>query len=153
MGQDNLDEFGLALEGEDALRPYLEKHQGALATADAAEVMTELKSLLPPPDLAVLTGEVGEDIAAGMRESVQTIDGWIDDDLAFTRDWGFDPGGISVPVSIWQGTEDLMVPSHHAEALAKLMPEARVHIEQGEGHLSIAVAAMGRALDEALTFR
>ena len=31
MGQDNLDEFALALEGEDALRPYLEKQQQALA--------------------------------------------------------------------------------------------------------------------------
>jgi pimeloyl-ACP methyl ester carboxylesterase len=151
MGQDNLDEFGLALEGEHALRPYLEKHQAALATADATEVINELQSLLPPPDLAVLTGEVGEDIAAGMRESVQTLEGWIDDDLAFTRDWGFDPGAISVPVAIWQGTEDLMVPAHHAQAMAELMPQATLHLEQGEGHLSIAVAAMGRALDEALT--
>jgi pimeloyl-ACP methyl ester carboxylesterase len=152
MGQDNLDEFALALEGEDALRPYLEKQQQALAHADADEVIAAMRSLLPPPDLALLTGEVGEDIAAGMRESVQTLEGWIDDDLAFTRGWGFDPGAISVPVSIWQGTEDLMVPAHHAEALSRLMPRATLHLEEGEGHLSIARAAMGRALDEALSF-
>jgi len=150
MGQDNLDEFALALQGEDALRPYLEKQQAALAHADAGEVIAQLRSLLPPPDLAVLDGELGEDIAAGMRESVRSIDGWIDDDLAFIRDWGFDPTSISVPTAIWQGTEDLMVPSHHAEALAEAMPQAVLHLEEGEGHLSISVAGFGRALDEAL---
>ena len=150
MGQDNLDEFGLALQGEEALRPYLEKHQDVLGTATAEEVTSQLRSLLPPPDLAVLTGELGEDIAAGMRESVRTLDGWLDDDLAFTRDWGFDPAAITVPTSIWQGTEDLMVPAHHARALAEQMPRATLHLEEGEGHLSIAVGSMGRALDEAL---
>ena len=150
MGQDNLDEFGLALRGEEALRPYLEEQQAGLAEADAGAVVAQLRSLLPPPDLAVLDGELGEDIAAGMRESVRSLDGWVDDDLAFTRDWGFDPSRISVPTAIWQGTADLMVPYHHAQHLAALMPQATLHLEEGEGHLSISVAAMGRALDEAL---
>ena len=143
----------MALEGEEALRPYLEEHRKVLAQADAGDVVAQLQSLLPPPDLAVLTGELGEDLAASMREAMQSIDGWVDDDLAFTRDWGFDPASIAVPTSIWQGTEDLMVPFHHAQALAEMMPQATLHLEQGQGHLSISVAAMGRALDEALAHR
>lgn len=151
MGQDNLDEFGLALQGEAALRPYLEKHQEVLATASAEDVINQLQSLLPEPDVAVLTGELGEDIAEGMREAVVTLDGWLDDDLAFTRDWGFDPASLSVPTFLWQGTADLMVPAHHATALAELIPQATLHLEEDEGHLSISVAFLGRALDEALT--
>jgi pimeloyl-ACP methyl ester carboxylesterase len=152
MGQDNLDEFGLALEGEAALRPYLEAHQAALRDAQADQVVAQLTSLLPPPDLAVLNGEVGEDIAAGMREGVEVIDGWLDDDLAFVKDWGFDPSEVAVPTSLWQGTADLMVPCAHAEHLAALMPQATLHLEEGEGHLSINVGYFGRALDEALPY-
>ena len=150
MGQDNVEEFGLALDGEAALRPYLEHHQAALRDARADDVMAQLESLLPPPDLAVLDGDLGEDIAAGLRQSVQTLDGWVDDDLAFTRDWGFDPGAIEVPTFVWQGTADLMVPPHHARRLAELMPQATLHLEEGEGHLSISVGYLGQALDEAL---
>jgi pimeloyl-ACP methyl ester carboxylesterase len=81
---------------------------------------------------------------------VQVPDAWIDDDLAFTRDWGFDLGAISVPTYVWQGSEDLMVPFHHGQWLAEHLPGAVVHLEQGEGHFSIAVGALGRMLDEVL---
>jgi len=150
MGQDNIDEFGLALQGEDALRPFLEAHQHVLATARAEDVMSQLESLLPEPDLAVLTGELGEEIAADMREAVERLDGWLDDDLAFVKPWGFDPAQVSVPTYIWQGGADLMVPPAHATYLASLMPQATLHLEESEGHLSVSVGYFGRALDEAL---
>jgi pimeloyl-ACP methyl ester carboxylesterase len=150
MGQDNVEEFTLAMQGEDALRRFIEGHQDVLASARAEDIMTQLESLLPEPDLAVLTGELGEEIASDIREAVQRLDGWIDDDLAFVKPWGFDPGQIPVPTSIWQGGADLMVPPAHATYLAGLMPQASLHLEEGEGHLSINVACFGRALDEAL---
>jgi hypothetical protein len=41
-----------------------------------------------------------------------------------------------------------MVPITHGEWLASRLPEASVHLEQGEGHLSIGVGALERMLDE-----
>ena len=114
-------------------------------------MISQLESLLPEPDLAVLTGELGEEIAANFREAVVCLDGWLDDDLAFVKPWGFDPAHTSVPTYIWQGGRDLMVPQAHATQLAALMPQATLHLEEGEGHLSVNVACFGRALDEALT--
>jgi pimeloyl-ACP methyl ester carboxylesterase len=110
----------------------------------------DLATLLPEVDRRVLTSDVGADTVAVLVGGVQVPDAWIDDDLAFTRDWGFDLGGISVPTYVWQGSEDLMVPFHHGQWLAEHLPRAVAHLEEGEGHFSIAVGALGRMLDEVL---
>jgi pimeloyl-ACP methyl ester carboxylesterase len=154
MGQDNLDEFGLALEGENALRPYLEKHREALLEATVDGVIEELSSLLPPVDRAVLTGELGADLLAGLQGGVVSVDGWLDDDLAFTRSWGYELSRLAehgVPTYVWQGTADLMVPPAHAQWLAAHLPGALLRLEDGQGHLSLQVDAFGRMLDELLT--
>jgi pimeloyl-ACP methyl ester carboxylesterase len=150
MGADNVEEFELALQGEEALRPFVLKHCETLKDADAEALVRDLASLLPEVDRRVLTSEVGADAVAGMIGGVQVPDAWIDDDLAFTRDWGFDLGAISVPAYVWQGTEDQMVPFHHGEWLAEHVPGAVAHLEEGEGHFSVAVGALGRMLDEAI---
>ena len=106
---------------------------------------------MPPVDVAALTSDVGEDLAQGLLHSVSTgVDGWLDDDVAFIADWGFDLASIRLPVSLWQGDEDLMVPFAHGQWLAGALPTARVHLEAGQGHLSIAISSMGRMLDELL---
>jgi pimeloyl-ACP methyl ester carboxylesterase len=150
MGADNIEEFELALQGEDALRPFVMKHREALKDADAEGLVRDLASLLPEVDRQVLTSGVGADSVAGMIAGVQVPDAWIDDDLAFTRSWGFDLAAITVPAYVWQGSEDKMVPFHHGEWLAEHVPGAVAHLEEGEGHFSIAVGAFDRMLDGAL---
>ena len=73
--------------------------------------------------------------------------GWHDDDLAFVRDWGFPLDGIAVPVTIWQGRQDAMVPYAHGEWLARHVPGARARLLEGEGHLSL-VLRFGDVLDD-----
>ena len=151
MGQENHDEFGAALEGEEALRTYLEAARPELLQITGDQLVDQMDTLLPPVDRDSLTGEFGEFLARGFRQAVSvSVDGWLDDDLAFVRPWGFDLGAIEVPVHLWQGSEDLMVPFAHGEWLAAHLPNAVVHLERGEGHLSIGVGAMGRMLDELL---
>lgn len=152
MGDDNLDEFGAAQAGEETLRAYLNEQHPHMRDVRAADVVSSLSSLLPEADRAVLTGEFAEDMAADFREAVRPgVDGWLDDDLAFVGAWGFELSEISVPVALWHGTADLMVPLAHGEWLAAHVPGVTAHRREGEGHLSVAVRALSQMLDELVT--
>ncbi len=149
MGQQNITEVSAALEGEDQLRSYLLREREQLKDATAADVVAAIGTVLPDVDRAVLAGEYGEDVAAEGREALRTgVEGWLEDDIAFTKPWGFGLEEISVPVMLWQGSADLMVPFSHGQWLASRLPGASVHLEEGEGHESVAVGALDRMLDE-----
>jgi len=149
MGTDNVVEFGLALEGETALRPWLEGEAAQLREATAAAIVTTMGSLLPAIDREVLTEEFGADLAANFREGLRVgVDGWLDDDLAFTQSWGFALSEIAVPTVLWHGSEDLMVPFVHGEWLAERIAGVVAHLEEGQGHPSLGVGAIERMLEE-----
>lgn len=149
MGEDNLEEYGLAVEGERALRPYIEEQLPGMAQATAGQLVESMASLLPEVDRVCLTGDVGEDFAAAMNDVGRAgPDGWIDDDLAFMQPWGFDLDQVRAPVSLWQGELDLMVPFAHGQWLAPRIPGVHAHLENGQGHLSVTVGAVDRMLDE-----
>ncbi|MHA3702289.1 alpha/beta fold hydrolase [Jatrophihabitans sp. YIM 134969] len=152
-GPENHEEFGAALESEQALRTYLEPQAAELVGVTGAQVGEALGGLVDAPDLAVLTGGYAEHVAASFRESVSSgVDGWADDDLAFTTPWGFELTDVTVPVAVWQGSEDRMVPYAHGQWLAEHLPDARVHLLPGEGHLSVGIGRFDEMVEEALTF-
>ncbi|MGI3783057.1 MAG: alpha/beta fold hydrolase [Janthinobacterium lividum] len=149
MGEQNHDEFGRAVEGEAALRAYLETEAVELRDVDPDGLVAGLTTLLPAVDRAVLTDEYGADVAAGMREAVRTgVDGWLDDDLAMVQGWGFDLDEVTVPTFVWQGQEDLMVPFAHGRWLSDHLPHATPHLLAGEGHLSVGLGSLDAMLDE-----
>jgi pimeloyl-ACP methyl ester carboxylesterase len=149
MGEDNIVEFSATLQGEDRLRPLLRQQGELLRGISAGDIVASMESLLPDVDRAALTGEFGEDMAASFRDAVRVgVDGWLDDDLAFAKPWGFSLAEISVPTMIWQGSADLMVPFAHGQWLASRLPAASAHLEEGEGHLSVGLGKLDAMLDE-----
>jgi pimeloyl-ACP methyl ester carboxylesterase len=148
MGEDNVEEFGATLRGEEPLRAYLDEARATLVDVAPDQVAGELESLLPPVDKAVMSGDFVEWLAANFRQAVaRGVDGWLDDDLSFAGSWGFDVANVAVPSYVWQGSDDLMVPFSHGEWLAAHVPGVEAHLEQGEGHLSVGLGAMDRMLD------
>jgi pimeloyl-ACP methyl ester carboxylesterase len=149
MGEANVEEFGAAVAGEPQLRANLEMQAAGLRDADGAGVVEALATVLPEVDRAVLTDEFGDWLAANIREGLRNgIEGWLADDLAFARPWGFDLGSVQVPTMLWQGSEDLMVPFAHGVWLADHVAGVTPHLLRGEGHLSIGVGALDTMVEE-----
>jgi pimeloyl-ACP methyl ester carboxylesterase len=76
-----------------------------------------------------------------LRESVAEetrlgVGGWVDDDLAFTKPWGFDVSEIRVPVEVRYGATDVLVPAAHGDWLAANVPGATVQKDTAKGHMS-----------------
>ena len=143
MGQDNIDEFGAALAGEESLRPLLATVSPQLVAAGPDGLAEAMQSLLPAVDVAALNGDLAafmhQWMARGQRNGV---DGWLDDDLAFARPWGFDVGAISVPLLLVQGRQDKMVPFTHGQWLASHIPGVTAELTDQDGHLTL-IARVG----------
>lgn len=126
----------MAARGEDQLRPHIE--DGArqiMASIDAGgpEVLPDLSEAEtdrghPAPALASPAS------MARLRATfVDSHDGRVDDNIAFTQPWGFDLGGITVLVSIWFGSRDERS-RKHGNWLLRRIPTADAYEYPG-GHL------------------
>jgi pimeloyl-ACP methyl ester carboxylesterase len=152
MGEDNHIEFGKALEGEQALRPMLEEVRDA--KLDAEGLVALLRTLLGPEDLAVLTGEFAEYMLEWQKAGLEPgVDGWLDDDLAFTRPWGFDPGSVNRPVLLLHGADDRFVPVSHGRWLAARIPGVEARITETDGHLTLLTRRMREVNEWLLSHR
>jgi pimeloyl-ACP methyl ester carboxylesterase len=148
MGAENLEEFNAALEGPEALIPFKERARAVWSVITADQCAEAFGDLVDDVDRGALTGAFAEWTAASFREALrESYWGWFDDDMAFIRPWGFDLTSIKVPVHVWQGRHDRMVPYSHGEWLSSHIPTAVPHLFEDEGHLSLAVTRFGDVLD------
>jgi pimeloyl-ACP methyl ester carboxylesterase len=140
MDPENVKEFGIALAGEEAaLTEYVESQQAHVEARVAVDPSTVLDDYdLSDSDRAQLARpEVMQIVREAAAEwAFNGVGGWVDDDLAFTRPWGFDVSNIAVPVLIIYGSADVLVPSAHGRWLAAHVPGCIVKIEEG-GHLGV----------------
>jgi pimeloyl-ACP methyl ester carboxylesterase len=149
MGPENHEEFGAAMLGESQIAAWMEKNAASLKHVTGPDLRDAFGGLVGPVDRAVLEGQFAEDLATTMRHALSRGSyGWMDDDLAFVRSWGFALGSIRCNVEIWQGDEDLMVPSAHSHWLEQNIPTARLHFVPGHGHLSLVHDFQGSILDQ-----
>jgi pimeloyl-ACP methyl ester carboxylesterase len=137
-GQDNIDDDLLALSDPAAARAKLETDRLALLNATRADLASVYPTLLSPIDLAALTDELIDCNLDRYRDGLAPgVDGWLDDTLAVLKPWGFSPEMISVPVMVWHGRHDQMVPFQHGEWLASHLPSAEAHLSDEDGHLTL----------------
>jgi pimeloyl-ACP methyl ester carboxylesterase len=138
MDPGNVKEFGWALEGEDVLVRELEREAAEVQERVARDPTLLLEGFdLAEPDRATLADPRVQEV---VRESTAEmfangIYGWVDDDLAFARPWGFDLDEITVPVEVRYGAADVLAPAAHGAWLAAHIPGAVANVETDRGHL------------------
>lgn len=150
MGRANLEEFRAVEEGDAALERFLKGCVAELGSVKSSDDFTAvLEGLDCEADRRCLNGAFLEYQLEGCRDIANgEIWGWFDDDKAIWGDWGIDIAEVSVPVTIWHGSEDRAVPLAHAEWLAENIPTAQARILPGEGHHSLIPSHYGAVLDD-----
>ncbi len=139
MDPENVKELGWALEGEETLVRELGRLAEEWLSRLAEDPATFLGDFeLSEADQAVLRDQiVRERLRRSIREALASgVWGWVDDDLAFVKSWGFEVGEIRVPVQVRYGAGDVLVPAGHGAWLARHVPNANVIIDHQAGHLS-----------------
>jgi pimeloyl-ACP methyl ester carboxylesterase len=132
-------EFGAALESRAALERFVETATPGLLGADPEALVQAWRSLLSPADVAVLTHDFAGYLVNQVREGIkERRDGWVDDDIAFTRPWGFDLSQIRIPVLLIHGEQDQFVPFSHGQWLASRIPNVDARLSVDDGHLTLA---------------
>ena len=148
MGRDLVTTYSLAAASDDAgLIGFVERYRSGLVRASPLTLF-DTRMPLAPVDLQAIAGNFGRYLVRDAREALRSgVWGWFDDALAFTRPWGFDVGEISIPVTVWQGGVDRMVPPGHGAWLASHIPGATAQLRPEHGHMSLAVGGFEEVID------
>ncbi len=92
-------------------------------------------------------GRPAEVMALFTQAFLRGASGVVADYAAIAQPWGVDVESIAIPLTIFQGDADTMVPARHSEELAKRVPAARLVMWPGEGHLA-TITHVEEILDE-----
>ncbi len=107
---------------------------------------------LPVADRDCLDPTTLSGLAQAWREGIgRSVQGALSDARIYARDWQIPLGEITVPVDLWYGSEDSLIPSY-ALAPLEAMPGLRLRVLPKEGHYSLAIrhaASILRHLTEA----
>jgi pimeloyl-ACP methyl ester carboxylesterase len=139
MGEPNVQDFQRTISGDPAeVRAAIEQEAAEMRSASPEELLEQMSPLLSGEDATLMRSDAENFVHLSMTRGLAfSADGLFDDNLAFTRPWGFDPAQIRVPTQVWQGNQDLMVPFSHGAWLAERIPGAEPHLVPEYGHLTV----------------
>jgi hypothetical protein len=104
MGEGNEVEFGAAVEGEQPLRDLIGPWREQMLAGGVQGHLRRPRDGAQPARREAFSSDLAEDFHRGLETSLRDgVDGWVDDDLAFVRPWGFGLDEVRVPVHLWQG--------------------------------------------------
>ena len=146
MAEENRREYRAAEAGAEAYEAFLQEGFLDVMHASPDELADALGGLVTAVDRAALDASYCDWLSRTFHHAAaQGVVGVRDDGLAAVAPWGFELSDIGVPVAVWQGREDAMVPYEHGVWLARHVPGAEAHLLDDEGHLSL-VSGLDRIL-------
>lgn len=138
MAEENHEEYHAAEQGREVYEAYLTENFLPILAATPEELTEAMGGLVSAVDKEAMTPEFADWLSRTFNNAgAQGVTGVRDDGIAAVAPWGFDLASIRVPVAVWQGRQDAMVPFAHGEWLAAAVPGAEAHLFDDEGHLSL----------------
>ena len=100
------------------------------------------RELFADPDYrALVLASTAEALRQGGRGAAREL-------TLIARPWDFRLQDVRMPVSLWQGLADQILPATMARRLAAALPVCNARFLPGEGHLSLVVRHIGEVLAE-----
>jgi len=108
----------------------------------------QVESRLPPADRRALASpELRAALTASSREALcNGMQAAVADGLLYARPWGFKLQQIRMPVHLWQGEKDVIVPPAMGRYLAQSLPDCRATFCPEDGHFSLAFERLEQIL-------
>jgi pimeloyl-ACP methyl ester carboxylesterase len=131
----NVREYKIADEDEAKLIESL-RLQADRARRDPWSMVDVLRAQMTDPDLQVVHDlSIRKLLAQTYAEALRPGPyGWIDDVLAYRRDWGFAIESITQPALLWHGDQDNFSPPSHTTWLAGRIPQAELQLQTDTAH-------------------
>ncbi|NUT28976.1 MAG: alpha/beta fold hydrolase [Streptomyces sp.] len=147
MAPSNVDEFRTAYTDPERFAARLIPRSTAIGR-DPERLLAELRKDLTDDDRSIVADTaIRSMMLRNFREALRRSPyGWIDDILALTGPWGFDPADIRVPVLLWHGEHDVFSPVSHTSWLAARIPQSRKVVDPAAAHFT-ALRALPRIID------
>jgi pimeloyl-ACP methyl ester carboxylesterase len=131
---------------------WMAKHSPGLLKYSYGSVITAAAKLAPrlaiellarlqgQPDRSVLSQpEIKSVFANSLHEAFRHgSNGGVADMRAAVQPWRFDLSIIK-SLHLWHGTDDHVVPMQHSKWLTRVVPVAKLHVIEGEGHFSLPI--------------
>lgn len=145
----NVKEFKILEEGEAKLVAWIEPQLDELIHVRTDEDLKKgLSNFTCDADKNLSESFHAYQLAGCQAYRYTDLWGWFDDDWAMWMPWGFDLATITVPVTIWHGRRDELVPFQNGEWLAANVPGATPRFFPGMGHMSLFDNYYGAMLDD-----
>ena len=130
--------FALAPRWPGAVRAVIRPFAGVAVSAPhryldhiTAQMAAADRPILARPEVRAM---FAQDYQAAFAQGVRAFS----EDLAIlAAPWGFAPGAIAVPLALWHGDADRMVPASASRVLAAAIPGAEARFHPGEGHFMV----------------
>jgi len=144
MAPSNVVEFRTAFTDPERFVARLLPRSAAIRS-DPVRLLEELRRDLTADDRLIVSDTgIRSMLLRAYREALRTSPyGWLDDALALTGHWGFDPAEIRVPVLLWHGAQDAFSPASHSAWLADRIPCSTAVLDPAAAHFAALRALPG----------
>ena len=112
-------------------------------------VVETFAATLPSCDLQVMQDEKIQPVLdISLKEALQQgVEGPLSDIKVFMSDWKLDLKTLQIPVHIFHGSEDTIVPLASAQNIHGKISQSKFHLIEGEGHYSLPIRRIDQILE------